>query len=86
MLTTAIKYTEQGQINLNIKCINDTSKNISNLIISCQDTGKGIKADHINRLFTKFDRLDVEKNTTNISQQLRTIIIQFLIIAKITQK
>lgn len=64
LLTNAIKYTDQGQINLNIKCINNTSKNISNLIITCQDTGKGIKADHINRLFTKFDRLDVEKNTT----------------------
>lgn len=64
LLTNAIKYTNQGQINLNIKCINDMDKNISNLIITCQDTGKGIKADHINRLFTKFDRLDVEKNTT----------------------
>ncbi len=64
LLTNAIKYTEQGEINLNIKCINDTNKNISNIIISCQDTGKGIKADYINRLFTKFERLDVERNTT----------------------
>ena len=64
LLTNAIKYTDQGQINLSIKCINDTTNNISNIIITCQDTGRGIKADHINRLFTKFDRLDVEKNTT----------------------
>ncbi len=64
LLTNAIKYTEEGSINLNIKCINNINKNITNLIITCQDTGKGIKADHINRLFTKFDRLDVEKNTT----------------------
>ena len=64
LLTNSIKYTVQGQINLNINCINDTNKNISNIIITCQDTGKGIKADLINRLFTKFDRLDIEKNTT----------------------
>ena len=64
LLTNAIKYTDQGNINLNIKCINDTNKNISNIIITCQDTGKGIKAEHISRLFNKFDRLDIDKNTT----------------------
>ena len=64
LLTNAIKYTDQGSINLNIKCINYTNKNISNIIITCQDTGKGIKAEHISRLFNKFDRLDIEKNTT----------------------
>ena len=64
LLTNAIKYTDQGNINLNIKCINDINKNISNIIITCQDTGKGIKAEHISRLFNKFDRLDIEKNTT----------------------
>ena len=79
LLTNAIKYTDQGQINLNIKCINDTSKNISNLIISCQDTGKGIKADHINRLFTKFDRLDVERNTTTEGTGLGLAITKSLV-------
>ena len=64
LLTNAIKYTDQGSINLNIKCINDTNKNISNIIITCQDNRKGIKAEHISRLFNKFDRLDIEKNTT----------------------
>ena len=79
LLTNAIKYTDQGQINLNIRCINDTNKNISNLIITCQDTGKGIKADHINRLFTKFDRLDVEKNTTTEGTGLGLAITKSLI-------
>ena len=62
LLTNAIKYTEQGEINLNVRCIN--KGDLSNLIISVQDTGRGIKAENINRLFTKFDRLDVERNTT----------------------
>lgn len=64
LLTNSIKYTDEGEINLKITCVNDLNKNICNLIISCQDTGKGIKEENINRLFTKFDRLDVEKNTT----------------------
>ncbi len=64
LLTNSIKYTDEGEINLKITCVNDLNKNICNLIISCQDTGKGIKEENISRLFTKFDRLDVEKNTT----------------------
>ena len=62
LLTNAIKYTEQGEINLNVRCVN--KGDLTNLIISVQDTGRGIKAENINRLFTKFDRLDVERNTT----------------------
>lgn len=79
LLTNAIKYTEQGDINLNIKCINDTNKNISNLIISCQDTGRGIKAEYINKLFTKFERLDIEKNTTTEGTGLGLAITKALI-------
>lgn len=64
LLTNSIKYTDEGEISLKITCVNDLNKNICNLVISCQDTGKGIKKENISRLFTKFDRLDVEKNTT----------------------
>ena len=64
LLTNSIKYTDSGEINLKITCVNEVNKNKCNLIISCQDTGKGIKPENINRLFTKFDRLDVERNTT----------------------
>ena len=34
------------------------------MIISVQDTGRGIKAENITKLFNKFERLDVERNTT----------------------
>ena len=64
ILTNAIKYTEQGEINLNVRCVNDYNKRLSNLIITCQDTGRGIKKEYISKLFTKFERLDIEKNTT----------------------
>lgn len=62
LLTNAIKYTDQGKIDLNIKCVN--KDDTCNLIISVIDTGKGIKAEDINKLFTKFERLDIEKNST----------------------
>lgn len=62
LLSNAIKYTEKGFIELNVKCINQKEKCL--LIISVRDSGRGIKAENINKLFTKFERLDIEKNTT----------------------
>ncbi len=62
LLSNAVKYTEQGTIELNIKCINKEKKCM--LIISVKDTGRGIKAENIKKLFKKFERLDIEKNTT----------------------
>ena len=77
LLTNAIKYTEQGEIELNVKCIN--KDNISNLIISVRDTGRGIKAENINKLFTKFERLDVEKNSTTEGTGLGLAITKALV-------
>ena len=62
LLSNAIKYTEKGKVELTIKCKNEN--NICNLMIICEDTGKGIKQEDISKLFTKFERLDVELNTT----------------------
>ncbi len=62
LLTNAIKYTEKGHINLNVKCINREDN--CNLIITVQDSGRGIKKEDIEKLFTKFERLDVERNST----------------------
>ena len=62
LLSNAIKYTEKGVIELTVKCINQEDKCL--LMISVKDTGRGIKSEDINKLFTKFERLDVERNTT----------------------
>lgn len=62
LLSNSIKYTERGTINITVRCVN--TNDISSLIISVQDTGRGIKAEDINKLFTKFERLDMDKNTT----------------------
>ena len=77
LLTNAIKYTEQGEIELNAKCIN--RNDVCNLIISVRDTGKGIKAENINKLFTKFERLDAEKNSTTEGTGLGLAITKALV-------
>ena len=61
-MTNAIKYTERGLITFEVSCIN--YKNTTRLMISIEDTGRGIKPDKIDKLFTKFNRLEEDRNTT----------------------
>lgn len=62
LLTNSVKYTKEGYIYFKVNAIK--KENIIRLIISVEDTGIGIKQENINKLFTKFERLGVEKNTT----------------------
>jgi len=62
LLTNAAKYTEKGFIELSIMCVNTNNK--SKLAISVSDSGRGIKKEKIDKLFTKFQRLEEDKNTT----------------------
>ena len=61
-LTNSLKYTEKGKISLIVDCVNN--KNYSKLIISVKDTGVGIKKEHIKQIFSKFQRLDKDINTS----------------------
>lgn len=62
LLSNAYKYTSVGSINFTVSCIN--TNDICKLILSVQDTGRGIKTENIDKLFTKFNRLEEDKNTT----------------------
>ena len=61
-LTNAIKYTDEGFVRFDVQCVklNDMVR----LIFTVSDSGRGIKKEDINKLFTKFQRLDEEKNQT----------------------
>lgn len=62
ILTNAIKYTKQGFIEFKVSSIQKDG--VCRLIISVEDSGIGIKPESINKLFTKFECLDIEKNNT----------------------
>ena len=62
ILTNAIKYTKEGWIEFKVSSI--VKDNICRLIISVEDTGIGIKEKNIDKLFNKFERLDLEDNVT----------------------
>lgn len=62
LLTNAIKYTKIGYIEFRVSCIQ--KENVCRLIISVEDSGIGIQKEKIDKLFTKFERFDIEKNIT----------------------
>ena len=62
LLTNAAKYTKEGYIEFKVDFV--IKEDICRLIISVEDTGIGIKKENIDKLFNKFERLDLEKNIT----------------------
>ncbi len=62
LLTNAVKYTDQGFISLDVKCVKNDD--ICRLIVSVKDSGRGIKQEDIGKLFSKFQRVDEDRNTT----------------------
>lgn len=62
ILSNAVKYTETGFIDYRVSCINENG--VSSLVISVEDSGRGIKKENIDQLFARFQRIDEDKNTT----------------------
>ena len=84
ILANAVKYTDKGSVRLTVRGAFE-SKNepgyMLNLMIEVKDTGIGMKKEDIEKLFAKFQRLDLDHNSTvegtglglAISRQLMTM-------------
>ena len=62
LLSNACKYTDRGFVHYEVNCVN--SNGVCKLIISVEDSGRGIKKESMDKMFTKFQRLDEDRNTT----------------------
>ena len=63
ILTNAVKYTEKGSVTFRIKY--ERSEEVQDQIlldISIIDTGIGIKAEDLEKLFSEFDRIEEKRN------------------------
>ena len=60
ILSNAAKYTEKGSITLSFDSHDQDGKMM--LVINVKDTGIGISEENMEKLFTQFTRLDMEKN------------------------
>jgi len=62
LLTNAVKYTKEGYVDFKVSSV--IQGDVCRLIVSVEDSGIGIKNENIDKLFTKFERFDLEKNAT----------------------
>ena len=62
LLTNAVKYTEKGGFTLTVSA-EEIRDEECDLKFSVKDTGIGVKAEDMDKLFTAYERLDEEKNS-----------------------
>ena len=84
ILTNAIKYTEQGSVMMTVGYEQADTDHIR-LRISVKDTGIGIKPEDIERLFTPFERVDLERNRSVEGTGLGMSIVKRLLAMMDTQ-
>ena len=64
LLNNAVKYTQKGTIWLSVNERKGEDDKSTNLIVKVKDTGIGIKKEDISKLFRKFERVDMQNNST----------------------
>ena len=68
ILGNAVKYTDKGKVTLTLTGkqggTDQDGRTVIDLTASVSDTGIGIKEENIGKLFGKFERVDLEKNST----------------------
>ena len=63
ILNNAVKYTEKGSVSMTVRG-ERTDDDTIQLTVSVRDTGIGIRQEDVDKLFTKFVRLELERNST----------------------
>ena len=78
ILNNAVKYTEIGSVTFEAGCFR-TGPYMVMLEFTVRDTGIGIKEEDKNKLFTKFSRVDLQKNNTIEGTGLGLVITENLL-------
>ena len=83
VLNNAVKYTDKGSVTLRV-----TGKRtepgpdgtpVMELVVAVSDTGIGIREENLEKLFGKFERVDLEKNSTKEGTGLGLAITKMLL-------
>lgn len=65
LIGNAIKFTSHGQVRLDVNYMNNEEVNNENLVISVSDTGPGIPAAVLNKIYSPFYQLHTPKGFQN---------------------
>ncbi len=63
LLTNAVKYTDEGAIKLTIRRETQMDESVT-MFVEVADTGIGIKKEDMEKLFSSFERLEIDRNRT----------------------
>ncbi len=78
LLNNAVKYTMEGYVKMTVR--GDRREDGSLMLVAkVEDTGIGIKQDDIEKLFVKFERLEMERNSTVEGTGLGLVITKHLL-------
>ena len=67
LLSNAVKYTDSGSVALDVRCGSGgepVEGGAIDLVMAVEDTGIGIREEDMGRLFEKFGRLELKRNST----------------------
>lgn len=83
ILNNAVKYTDKGGVTLKITGVKrfriPDGKSMIDLIVSVTDTGIGISEEDMGKLFGKFERVDLDRNSTKEGTGLGLAITKMLL-------
>lgn len=80
ILTNAVKYTDHGSVDFSVRANSENVQpgDILSLKIVVKDTGIGIKEEDLDKIFRRFERVNLEHNSTIEGTGLGLAIVQLL--------
>ena len=79
LLSNAVKYTERGGVTLSVRRGSSRGDGMIDLTVAVSDTGIGIAEEDMGKLFKKFERIDLKRNSAHTGAGLGLAITKSLV-------
>jgi signal transduction histidine kinase/DNA-binding response OmpR family regulator/PAS domain-containing protein len=79
LLSNAFKYTDSGEVSLSVAVEHTENDAQTTLIFRVSDTGQGMTAEQVDKLFEEYTRFNLEANRTTVGTGLGMAITKYLV-------